>query len=182
MPSTNWRLDEPTSGLDSQTAWSICSLLRRLVDSGQTIVCTIHQPTAALLEMFDQLLLIDAGETLYFGPIGSQCEALRRYFERYGAPLCEKDSNPSEWMFQVTSRESAKNWVQIWKESSERRAIQDELMNLRQLKSHHKSGQAQLQAQYASPFWQQVKFLTYRTIIDCWRTPAYLWENWHSTS
>jgi ATP-binding cassette, subfamily G (WHITE), member 2, PDR len=38
-------LDEPTSGLDSNTAWSICTLLRKLADNGQIILCTIHQPS-----------------------------------------------------------------------------------------------------------------------------------------
>ena len=42
-------LDEPTSGLDSQTAWSICKLIRKLADNGQAILCTIHQPSAILL-------------------------------------------------------------------------------------------------------------------------------------
>ena len=32
-------LDEPTSGLDSQTAWSICTLLRKLANHGQAILC-----------------------------------------------------------------------------------------------------------------------------------------------
>ncbi|KAI0205288.1 P-loop containing nucleoside triphosphate hydrolase protein [Astrocystis sublimbata] len=38
-------LDEPTSGLDSQTAWSICSLLRKLAANGQTVLYTIYQPS-----------------------------------------------------------------------------------------------------------------------------------------
>lgn len=37
--------DEPTSGLDSQTAWSICQLMRKLANNGQAILCTIHQPS-----------------------------------------------------------------------------------------------------------------------------------------
>lgn len=39
-------LDEPTSGLDSQTAWSISTLIRKLSNNGQAILCTIHQPSA----------------------------------------------------------------------------------------------------------------------------------------
>lgn len=33
--------DEPTSGLDSQTAWSICSLMRKLADHGQAVLVII---------------------------------------------------------------------------------------------------------------------------------------------
>lgn len=54
-------LDEPTSGLDSQTAWSICSLLRKLADNGQAILCTIHQPSAILFQSFDRLLFLAKG-------------------------------------------------------------------------------------------------------------------------
>jgi ABC-type multidrug transport system ATPase subunit len=42
-------LDEPTSGLDSQTAWSICTLLRDLANNGQAILCTIHQVCACYI-------------------------------------------------------------------------------------------------------------------------------------
>jgi ABC-type multidrug transport system ATPase subunit len=35
---TDWGL-----GLDSQTAWSICKLMRKLADHGQAILSTIHQ-------------------------------------------------------------------------------------------------------------------------------------------
>ncbi|KAI4110064.1 MAG: hypothetical protein L6R37_000197 [Teloschistes peruensis] len=44
-------LDEPNSGLDSNTAWSICALLRKLADAGQTILCTIHQPSGTAFEI-----------------------------------------------------------------------------------------------------------------------------------
>jgi ATP-binding cassette subfamily G (WHITE) protein 2 (PDR) len=54
-------LDEPTSGLDSQTAWSICSLLRKLANNGQAILCTIHQPSAILFQKFDRLLFLAKG-------------------------------------------------------------------------------------------------------------------------
>ncbi|CAL1190700.1 unnamed protein product [Candida parapsilosis] len=63
-------LDEPTSGLDSQTAWSICKLMRKLADHGQAILCTIHQPSALLLQEFDRLLFLQrGGKTVYFGDL-----------------------------------------------------------------------------------------------------------------
>ena len=79
-------LDEPTSGLDSQTAWSICKLIRKLADHGQAILCTIHQPSAILLKEFDRLLFLQrGGKTVYFGDLGDNCQTLIDYFEKYGA-------------------------------------------------------------------------------------------------
>lgn len=61
-------LDEPTSGLDSQTSWSICSLIKKLTQNGQAVLCTIHQPSAMLFDQFDRLLLLaPGGKTVYFG-------------------------------------------------------------------------------------------------------------------
>lgn len=79
-------LDEPTSGLDSNTAWSICSLLRKLADSGQAILCTIHQPSGVLFEMFDRLLFIQNGPSIYFGDIGPNSQTVINYFHRGEVP------------------------------------------------------------------------------------------------
>jgi ATP-binding cassette, subfamily G (WHITE), member 2, PDR len=102
-------LDEPTSGtqvhsqlltkgLDSQGAFNIIRLLRRLCDSGQAILCTLHQPSAVLFGYFDELLLLQAGgQTTYFGPLGAKSETLINYFERNGPLKCKKDVNPAEY-------------------------------------------------------------------------------------
>ncbi|THU78344.1 P-loop containing nucleoside triphosphate hydrolase protein [Dendrothele bispora CBS 962.96] len=50
-------LDEPTSGLDSQTAWSICTLLHKLANNGQAILCTIHQPSALLFQEHGEIVM-----------------------------------------------------------------------------------------------------------------------------
>jgi ATP-binding cassette, subfamily G (WHITE), member 2, PDR len=95
-------LDEPTSGLDSQTAWSICALLRKLADNGQTILCTIHQPSAILFQEFDRLLFLAAGgKTVYFGEIGEDSKTMISYFERNGSRTFAADENPAEVMLEV---------------------------------------------------------------------------------
>lgn len=68
-------LDEPTSGLDSQTAWSTCQLMKKLASRGQAILCTIHQPSALLMQEFDRLLFLqEGGQTVYFGELGKGCQ------------------------------------------------------------------------------------------------------------
>ena len=90
-------LDEPTSGLDSQSSWAIIAFLRKLADSGQAVLATIHQPSAILFQEFDRLLfLAKGGKTVYFGDIGKNSETLLNYFESNGADKCGEDANPAE--------------------------------------------------------------------------------------
>lgn len=60
-------LDEPTSGLDSHKAGTVMKVLRRLADSGCTIIFTIHQPSFLLYSMLSNLILLDKGATIYQG-------------------------------------------------------------------------------------------------------------------
>ena len=47
--------DEPTSGLDSYLATSVVKTLKKLAESGTTVLCTIHQPNSEIFEEFDSL-------------------------------------------------------------------------------------------------------------------------------
>lgn len=60
-------LDEPTSGLDEVTASSCIRLLRDLAHQDRTIICTIHQPSAAMFELFDNIYLLAQGQCVYSG-------------------------------------------------------------------------------------------------------------------
>ena len=59
--------DEPTTGLDSFMAMSIVECMKILANSGKTIICTIHQPSSELFEMFDQVCIITEGRLAYIG-------------------------------------------------------------------------------------------------------------------
>ena len=51
-------MDEPTSGLDARAAAIVMRTVRNTVDTGRTVVCTIHQPSIDIFEAFDEVLLI----------------------------------------------------------------------------------------------------------------------------
>ena len=62
-------LDEPTSGLDSFAAYNVVRILRNLsrAGGGTTVLCTIHQPSSEVFNVFDVLTLLGGGSTNYHG-------------------------------------------------------------------------------------------------------------------
>jgi len=50
-------MDEPTSGLDARAAAIVMRAVRNIVDTGRTVVCTIHQPSIDIFEAFDEVHL-----------------------------------------------------------------------------------------------------------------------------
>ncbi len=56
------------SGLDARAAAIVMRTVRNIVNTGRTIVCTIHQPSIDIFESFDELLLLKrGGQTIYAG-------------------------------------------------------------------------------------------------------------------
>ena len=49
-------MDEPTSGLDARSAAIVMRTVRNIVNTGRTIVCTIHQPSIDIFESFDEVV------------------------------------------------------------------------------------------------------------------------------
>ena len=168
-------LDEPTSGLDSQSSWSIVAFLRKLADSGQAILCTIHQPSAILFQEFDRLLfLMRGGKTIYFGDIGKNSETLLEYFERNGAPKCDDDANPAEYMLDICGKKSDRDWSEVWKTTAEAKEVQAELDRIHESKKNEPSAEEGANTQFAMPLTSQIYYVTIRVFQQYWRSPAYI--------
>ena len=156
-------------------------LLRKLAKNGQAILCTIHQPSAILLQQFDRLLLISKhGRTLYFGEIGVSSHTMISYFERNGARPCARDENPAEWMLEVTAtgNSSEKDWSVIWRDSEEYTAVKTELAKIKDkasLQPTH-TNDADALEQFAAPFNAQLRIVCCRAFQQYWRTPSYLYS------
>ncbi|PSN72884.1 putative ATP-binding cassette transporter [Corynespora cassiicola Philippines] len=170
-------LDEPTSGLDSQSAWNICLLLRKLADNGQAILCTIHQLSSTLLQMFVRLLLIGKeGRTIYSGPLGKNGITLVRYLESKGARRCAPDENPAEWMMEVTHPTSLIGWFKEWQNSYEKATLLEWITSLKPVQRDLSRATANTcHQEFATSFSYQVRHLIHRTFVEYWRAPSFLW-------
>ncbi|KAL3645872.1 transcription factor [Castilleja foliolosa] len=98
-------MDEPTSGLDARAAAIVMRTVRNTVNTGRTVVCTIHQPSIDIFEAFDELFLMKrGGQEIYVGPLGRQSSHLIKYFEGIGGvPKIKDGYNPATWMLEITT-------------------------------------------------------------------------------
>ncbi|CAH9122111.1 unnamed protein product [Cuscuta epithymum] len=98
-------MDEPTSGLDARAAAIVMRTVRNTVDTGRTVVCTIHQPSIDIFEAFDELLLMKrGGQVIYAGSLGHHSRSLIQYFEAVlGVPKIKEGYNPATWMLEISA-------------------------------------------------------------------------------
>jgi ABC-type multidrug transport system ATPase subunit/ABC-type multidrug transport system permease subunit len=91
-------LDEPTSGLDAYNAFNVIECLVTLAKTyKRTVIFTIHQPRSNIVSLFDGLLLLAKGQTVYSGPF-SQCQD---FFDQIGYS-CPPGFNIADYLVDLT--------------------------------------------------------------------------------
>ncbi|CAK4089647.1 unnamed protein product [Aphanomyces euteiches] len=172
-------LDEPTSGLDARSAKIIMTGIRKIASTGRTVVCTIHQPSKEVFEMFDSLLLLKrGGETVFFGDLGVNSSLLMDYFMRIpGTPEMAPGYNPATWMLEVigagveTKVTNTTDYVEVFQHSEEYKQLQAGL-------AIHTLPRADIPemnytSKRASSNYVQFTYLLQQFIRMYWRTPSY---------
>jgi ABC-type multidrug transport system ATPase subunit len=185
-PSVLLFLDEPTTGLDSHSAYGVVAFLRLLANNGMPILCTIHQPSAAIFQQFDRLLLlVKGGRTAYFGDIGKSSQTVVEYFEGNGARKCSPKENPAEYLIETASQDAA-DWPSIWQASSENEKFRAELNLLQQTEAtvdnslsinpeeNPRTPSAESR-EFALPLHEQLYHVSFRVYQQYWRSPQYIW-------
>lgn len=108
-------IDEPTSGLDAANSEEVCRLLRRIAQTGITVVAAIHQPRASVMSMFDSLLLLQDGRRVYMGKTANAAGFVETFYSKEivnsdaartesGVKALELTTNPADFLIDVVSK------------------------------------------------------------------------------
>uniref|UniRef100_A0A7S4MWX6 ABC transporter domain-containing protein n=1 Tax=Odontella aurita TaxID=265563 RepID=A0A7S4MWX6_9STRA len=168
-------LDEPTSGLDSRGALVVIRAMRRISDSGRTVCATIHQPSAAVFEMFDDLILLKkGGNVVFFGELGEESSKLVEYFEARGAKPIERGENPAAWVLRAYAGENTSNdvdWAELHKESDQFKMVRDQIEAVR--KSLDESKRLTFDSTFSTPLMERMALMLSRMLTIYRRSPPY---------
>ncbi|KAF3334920.1 pleiotropic drug resistance protein 3-like isoform X2 [Carex littledalei] len=170
-------MDEPTSGLDARAAAIVMRTVRNTVNTGRTVVCTIHQPSIDIFEAFDELFLLKrGGEEIYVGPLGRNSSELIEYFEAVpGAPKIKDGYNPATWMLEVTSRAQEEalgvEFTQLYKNSELYKRNKALIKDLSV--PPPESSDLYFLTQYSQPFFTQCMACLWKQHLSYWRNPSY---------
>ncbi|KAL1822523.1 hypothetical protein ACET3Z_009301 [Daucus carota] len=170
-------MDEPTSGLDARAAAIVMRTVRNTVDTGRTVVCTIHQPGIDIFESFDELLLMKkGGQVIYAGPLGVQSQTLIEYLEAVsGVPKIQKGYNPATWMLEVTADSIEAqldiDFAEIYAKSSLYHTNQKLIEELS--KPPPGSQDLSFPTKYSQPFITQCRACFWKQHWSYWRSPEY---------
>eukprot|EP01127_Copromyxa_protea_P014018 TRINITY_DN3843_c0_g1_i4.p1 TRINITY_DN3843_c0_g1~~TRINITY_DN3843_c0_g1_i4.p1 ORF type:complete len:594 (-),score=104.46 TRINITY_DN3843_c0_g1_i4:40-1686(-) len=168
--------DEPTSGLDSRSTQFLVELLKSLAKKGKAILCTIHQPSSYVFNLFDKVGILSKGNLVYFGTIPTALD----FFGRNGLPL-PAATNPADFFIDSvnydfndpldkTTSEGVSKLVEAFKDSDEYNKV---INDIEEATKNSESSSAALAdtPNYQTSRFSQFWYLTYRLILSWSRNP-----------
>ncbi|RVW47577.1 ABC transporter G family member 32 [Vitis vinifera] len=170
-------MDEPTSGLDARAAAIVMRTVRNIVNTGRTIVCTIHQPSIDIFESFDELLFMKrGGELIYAGRLGPKSCELIQFFEAVeGVPKIRPGYNPAAWMLEVaSSAEETRlgvDFADVYRRSN--LFQRNKLIVERLSKPSSDSKELNFPTKYSQSFLDQFLACLWKQNLSYWRNPQY---------
>ncbi|KAI3421393.1 uncharacterized protein J3R85_012430 [Psidium guajava] len=170
-------MDEPTSGLDARAAAIVMRTVRNIVNTGRTIVCTIHQPSIEIFESFDELLFMKrGGELIYAGPLGPKSCELIKYFEAVeGVPKIRAGHNPAAWMLEVTSLDEENrlgvDFAELYRQSNLFQHNKELVETLSKPNNSYK--ELKFPTKYNQSYLEQFIACLWKQNLSYWRNPQY---------
>lgn len=171
-------LDEPTSGLDARAASIVMRGLKRIALTGRAVCATIHQPSIAIFNSFDSLLLLKrGGEVVFYGDLGEDSCNLISYFQTFETtPLIQPGENPATWMLTTIGAGSAGSGNQFdyagaYAASTLHDSCLDRIGNI--VGAMEDEELITFHSKYATTTATQIKTVMERTWKVYWRSPSY---------
>ncbi|PPD85938.1 hypothetical protein GOBAR_DD17121 [Gossypium barbadense] len=170
-------MDEPTSCLDARAAAVVMRVVKNIVNTRRTIVCTIHQPSIDIFEAFDEIILMKrGGQIIYSGELGQNSCKLIEYFEGIpGVPKIKDNYNPATWMLEVTNPSSEAelgvDFAHIYKESHLYQRNKELVQELRVPAQGSK--ELHFSTRFSQNRWEQFKACLWKQHLSYWRNPTY---------
>ncbi|KAG6615866.1 ATP-binding Cassette (ABC) Superfamily [Phytophthora cinnamomi] len=171
-------LDEPTSGLDARSALIVMRGVQSIARTGRTVLCTIHQPSISIFELFDGLLLLQkGGYTAYFGDLGGDSVKMLEYFASIpGTKEIHPQYNPATYMLEVIGAgigRDVKDYSVEYKNSELCRSNRERTLELAKVSDDFICHSTLNYKPIATGFWNQLCALTTKQQLTYWRNPQY---------
>ncbi|XVE73517.1 hypothetical protein DITRI_Ditri11bG0124600 [Diplodiscus trichospermus] len=170
-------MDEPTSGLDARAAAIVMRVVKNIVRTRRTIVCTIHQPSIDIFEAFDEIVLMKrGGQLIYSGELGQRSSKLIEYLEGIpGVPKIKENYNPATWMLAVTNPSAEAqlgvDFAHLYKESHMYQSNKELVKELRVPAQGSKG--LRFTTRFPRNGWEQFKACLWKQHLSYWRNPSY---------
>ncbi|GMF36781.1 unnamed protein product [Phytophthora lilii] len=171
-------LDEPTSGLDARSALIVMRGVQSIARTGRTVLCTIHQPSISIFELFDGLLLLQkGGYTAYFGDLGVDSVKMLEYFESIpGTEEIRPQYNPATYMLEVIGAgigRDVKDYSVEYKNSELCAKNRERTLELCEVSDEFVRHSTLNYRSIATGFWNQLGQLAKKQQLTYWRNPQY---------
>ncbi|CAI5703641.1 unnamed protein product [Peronospora effusa] len=171
-------LDEPTSGLDGRSALIVMRGVQSIARTGRTVLCTIHQPSISIFELFDGLLLLQRGGfTAYFGDLGVDSVKMLEYFASIpGTMEIRPQYNPATYMLEVIGAgigRDVKDYAYEYKNSELYKSNRERTMLLAEASDDFVRHSTLNYDPIATSFMNQLTELAKKQQLTYWRNPQY---------
>ena len=175
-------LDEPTTGLDATSALHLVKTLKRLANTGRTVITTIHQPRSGIFSLFDRVTLLSRGRVAYTGPT-SDCLS---WFDGLLPGGLRPHVNPADYLIDIVavdtrtkeaeqeSQARVNKLLVAWNSESTARVSSDRTA----LGKFRVPDERARRMKQSVSFLRQVQVLTSRTLLTTIRDPFGLMGSW----
>jgi hypothetical protein len=148
--------------LDAISAHKVMNTVKKLA-LGRSVVCTIHQPSSEIINLFDYILLLQkGGKIAYFGPV----KDLPSYCESAGLGTYKVGQNIADFALEVirNSQNNQSDPSQTFLSSEKYHEVSEQVDSGIEKKNDADSSFIDSKLSKLAPFWKQVATLLQRNV------------------